>query len=125
MPFIPMNVLPSIFGFGVNKTSKILLPSLVNNFNLTITLRMICKRNLQLCATQFEQFTPKFAKENWISIRNDALRRSMKFANNSATFVAVNCVGSIPKYAASNKQSTPTSITMLFWNKWSPMMKSK
>ena len=63
----------------VCKAVKILLNATVEDFYLPIGLRMVSGPHLQLCARNFEEFSPKMTDKHWIPIAYNRLRHAMKF----------------------------------------------
>lgn len=61
----------------MNKTTQILFHSVIHYLDLTINLRMVGRTHAENNTTQFEKINPKATNENWVSIQNDAPRKTM------------------------------------------------
>jgi len=72
-PILPFSRTP------MNKASKICLQTLINTYSLTVCLRVVGCTKFQMSTRKPEEFLPKVAGENSVTVRNDSLRQPMKF----------------------------------------------
>lgn len=88
-----------LFWLVMNKTPNVQLQSFVNNFSLSITLRVISRGHSHFCTSQPKVLLPHFSHKNWVSIGNILLgipcTQQIILVNNLATFASVKCVGSM------------------------------
>lgn len=66
---------------GVNRATKKIFQALIQSFSLPIRLRVIRGAHHQLSISKHEQLLPEAARENLVTIRDDAMRKSMELVN--------------------------------------------
>ena len=71
-------MIPLIFS-NICKTSQICFQTLVDNFDVAISLGMIGGAEMQFDSLEPEQFLPKIVGEIWISVGENRMRHAMKF----------------------------------------------
>ncbi|KAK9125435.1 hypothetical protein Scep_014281 [Stephania cephalantha] len=75
-----------------NETAEIRLQTAVHYFTLPIRLRVVGGAPIQFSTLEAEQLTPKMAEKNFVAIRDNAERETMK-ADNSMDKGSSHCLG--------------------------------
>ena len=79
-PLSPVDVFTLARRMIVDKGSQVLFKSSIDNFGLAIRLRMVRQAHFEFCAVEFEEFTPKVAYKNRVSVGHKTARKSIKLA---------------------------------------------
>jgi len=61
------------------KTLQLSFQTLIDNFSLAISLGMVVGVDMQLGSLELEKLFPKIVGEIWISVRDNRIRKTMKF----------------------------------------------
>lgn len=80
-PFCQGKISIPLTGLMVNISSEILLEGPVDNFCLSVRLRVVCGTHPQLSTTETEEFLPEMAEEKSVAVGDEASWKAVVFAN--------------------------------------------